>query len=76
MSFFFFFFQQAIFSHFLFHFLNWIVICSVLDDQMADLIMRICKDESFKRPVHLNMCLSRDTSFEDLVEVNFIHIHH
>ncbi|XP_031634471.1 protein RRNAD1 [Contarinia nasturtii] len=39
-----------------------------LDNQLTDLATRFCTDEiTFRRPVHLNICLNRDTSFKDLV---------
>lgn len=50
-------------------------IFSMLDDQMTDLTKKFCTDElTFQRPVHLNVCLSKNTSFEDLVEVSVLNI--
>lgn len=43
---------------------------SILDNQMAELTARYCKGNvTFQPPVHLNVCLTRGTSFKDLVEV-------
>ncbi|XP_055316358.1 methyltransferase-like protein 25B isoform X2 [Sitodiplosis mosellana] len=40
-----------------------------LDNKAIDLIMKFCKDgTTFRKPVHLNICLSEDTSFSELVK--------
>lgn len=37
---------------------------------MADLVNLYCEDGmDFQRPAHLNMCLNKNTSFQDLTQV-------
>lgn len=45
------------------------LISSELDNQIADLTARIGNGITFRRPVHLNMCLSKDCDFTELVKV-------
>lgn len=47
---------------------------SELDNQMIELILRCLPDEdmTFQKPVHLNVCLSKDTIFTELVEVTSV----
>lgn len=41
---------------------------------MIELTLRFLPDEdmTFKKPVHLNVCLSKDTIFTELVEVTSV----